>query len=40
MWNARFRLGEDLAKAIIQENLQRYVFLTNESALRQLVRRE
>ena len=40
MRNASLRLGVDLTEAILQENLQRYVLLTDEPALRQLAARE
>src|SRR5450631_3191055 len=36
----RLRLGVDLAEAVLQEHLQRYVLLTDEPALRQLSARE
>src|ERR1022692_1025186 len=36
MRNARLRFGVDLAKAILQEYLQRNILLTNEPVLRQL----
>lgn len=38
--NTRIRLGIQLAEAVLQENLQRDVLLSDESALRQLTRHE
>src|ERR1700730_3320046 len=40
MRNTRFRLGEDRAEAVLQENLQPNILLTDEPALRQLPARE